>query len=62
MVGSSVGSWWFTLQVRAVHSFVHIATIHIAAHLELRSAKLHWRKTIALLALLNCNRHSNMTF
>ena len=58
-----MGSWRFTLRVRAVRSFVSVAPACVAATLELRRAKLHWRKTTsALSALLNGNRHRDMTF
>ena len=37
-VDSGVGNWWFTLHIRAVHSFVPVVTTHIAAPLKLCSS------------------------
>ena len=62
MVGSGVGNWQFDLYIRAVRSFVNIATTCIAAPYELHSAKLHRNKTIVLSTLLNCDGHNNKVF
>ena len=60
LVGSSVGSWRFTLGALC-YIVTKLAADVASAAKSGSGAKLH-RSVTTIILLLKCNRHSNMTF